>query len=160
MSAGLLGSDPEGEDGPVYRPLAEMNVTPFVDVMLVLLIVFMVTAPMLAAGVKLDLPRARNAAPLESKTPTSVSLSADGRIFIDAAEVSEEALDARLAAIVAADALRVVHLRADRAAPHGRVVDIMSRLGAAGLSKIAIVVEPGRNAAPVMAAPSMSGPLP
>ncbi|MDB5570424.1 MAG: Biopolymer transport protein ExbD [Hyphomicrobiales bacterium] len=154
MSAGLLGPEPDGEGGPVYRPLAEMNVTPFVDVMLVLLIVFMVTAPMLAAGVKLDLPRARNAAPLDAKAPASVSITADGRVFIDGAESADDALEARFAAMAAADATRAVHLRADRTAPHGRVVDVMSRMGAAGLSKIAIVAEPGRSPAPALVAPS------
>ncbi|HEY8581169.1 MAG TPA: biopolymer transporter ExbD [Beijerinckiaceae bacterium] len=145
MSGPLL--DAGGDDGErLYRPVAEMNVTPFVDVMLVLLIVFMVTAPMLTAGVPLQLPQARNAAPLEPRAPVVFSLTADGKLFIDDAELDDADLDARLAALAAADRGRAVQIRADRATPHGRVVDLMSRLGAAGLSKLAFVAEPKTEA--------------
>ena len=146
MSGPLLGP---GDDGDaLYKPVAEMNVTPFVDVMLVLLIVFMVTAPMLTAGVPLQLPQARVTTPLEQRTPAVFSLTADGKLFLDDAEVADAELDARIAAIAAADATRPIQLRADRAVHHGRVVDLMSRLGAAGLSKLAFVAEPKPAAAP------------
>lgn len=123
-------------------PMAEINVTPLVDVMLVLLIIFMVTAPLLVAGVPVDLPESR-AAPLDSQVqPVQVSMDAQGRIFVDEAEVAEAALPQRLAAIAAEPAPpegRRIYLRADRALDYGRVMRVMGELNRAGLNRVALV---------------------
>ena len=123
-------------------PMAEINVTPLVDVMLVLLIIFMVTAPLLAAGVPVDLPQNR-AAPLDQQVkPVQLSIDKQGAIFIDDAPVSADVLPARLAAIAARPAPaegRRIYLRADRALDYGRVMKVMGELNHAGLNRVALV---------------------
>ncbi|NJC04545.1 biopolymer transport protein TolR [Sphingomonas kaistensis] len=122
--------------------MAEINVTPLVDVMLVLLIIFMVTAPLLVAGVPVDLPESR-AAPLDNQVqPVQVSLDGQGRIFIDDTQVAENALAQRLAAIAAEPAPeegRRIFLRADRGLDYGRVMRVMGELNRAGLNRVALV---------------------
>ena len=123
-------------------PMSEINVTPLVDVMLVLLIIFMVTAPLLVAGVPVDLPQNR-AAPLDQQAkPIQVSLDKNGAIFIDDAAVAEAALPAKLAAIAAQPAPpegRRIYLRADRSLDYGRVMKVMGELNHAGLNRVALV---------------------
>ena len=123
-------------------PMAEINVTPFVDVMLVLLIIFMVTAPLLTAGVPIDLPDS-NAKPLdlEARPPVQISLTAAGELFIDDAEVEMVELPDRLAAIAEAqgDAPRTINLRADRGLDYGRVMRVMGELNRAGLTRVSLV---------------------
>ena len=122
--------------------MAEINVTPLVDVMLVLLIIFMVTAPLLAAGVPVDLPQNR-AAPLDQQVkPVQLSIDRQGAIFIDDAPVGTDALPARLAAIAAQPAPaegRRIYLRADRSLDYGRVMKVMGELNHAGLNRVALV---------------------
>ena len=122
--------------------MAEINVTPLVDVMLVLLIIFMVTAPLLAAGVPVDLPQNR-AAPLDQQVkPVQLSIDKGGAIFIDDAPVSADALPQKLAAIAAQPAPaegRRIYLRADRALDYGRVMKVMGELNHAGLNRVALV---------------------
>jgi biopolymer transport protein TolR len=122
--------------------MAEINVTPLVDVMLVLLIIFMVTAPLLVAGVPVDLPESR-AAPLDNQVqPVQISLDGEGRIFIDDGPVAETALPQRLAAIAAEPAPaegRRIFLRADRGLDYGRVMRVMGELNRAGLNRVALV---------------------
>ena len=123
-------------------PMADINVTPLVDVMLVLLIIFMVTAPLLVAGVPVDLPESR-AAPLDTQVqPVQISLDGEGRIFIDEGQVAEAALPQRLAAIAAEPAPaegRRIFLRADRGLDYGRVMRVMGELNRAGLNRVALV---------------------
>ncbi|WP_309610656.1 protein TolR [Sphingomonas sp.] len=123
-------------------PMAEINVTPLVDVMLVLLIIFMVTAPLLVAGVPVDLPQNR-AAPLDQQVkPVAVSIDKNGAIFIDDGAVAEAALPTKLAAIAAQSAPpegRRVLLRADRSLDYGRVMKVMGELNRAGLNRVALV---------------------
>ncbi len=122
-------------------PMAEINVTPLVDVMLVLLIIFMVTAPLLTQGVPVNLPDSR-AKPLDQdKQPTEISLDADGRIFLAKEEVSADALPQRLAAIAANAGAEPpqIYLRADRGLDYGRVMRVMGELNAAGLNRVALV---------------------
>ena len=122
--------------------MAEINVTPLVDVMLVLLIIFMVTAPLLAAGVPVDLPQNR-AAPLDQQVkPVQLSIDKGGAIFIDDAPVAEASLPAKLAAIAAQPAPpegRRIYLRADRSLDYGRVMKVMGELNRAGLNRVALV---------------------
>ena len=140
MGAGLSSSR-RGQAGR-RAPMAEINVTPLVDVMLVLLIIFMVTAPLLVAGVPVDLPQNR-AAPLDQQVkPIQVSLDKQGAIFIDDAAVAEAALPAKLAAIAAQPAPpegRRIYLRADRSLDYGRVMKVMGELNRAGLNRVALV---------------------
>ena len=121
--------------------MAEINVTPLVDVMLVLLIIFMVTAPLLTAGVPIELPDSRaNALPSDPKQVT-ISMTADGKTFLDAAEVAPGELADRLAGLVPADGAKppLVTLRADRALPYGEVMQVMGELNHAGFNTISLV---------------------
>lgn len=123
-------------------PMADINVTPLVDVMLVLLIIFMVTAPLLTQGVPVNLPDSR-AKPLDQEVePTEISLDEQGRIFIAKEEVAADALSARLATIAAgatAGEPPQVFLRADRGLDYGRVMRVMGELNRAGLNRVALV---------------------
>ncbi|HEY2446343.1 MAG TPA: ExbD/TolR family protein, partial [Rhizomicrobium sp.] len=108
------------------RPMAEINVTPFVDVMLVLLIVFMVTAPLLTVGVPVDLPKTK-AQPLgQDREPLSVSVRRDGRIFLQNTRISEDELVPRLTAIAANGYDQRIFVRGDKAVDYGRVMEIMA----------------------------------
>jgi biopolymer transport protein ExbD len=129
----------------LYQPLAEINVTPLVDVMLVLLIIFMVTAPMLATGIKVNLPSARTAEPLEAKDPVVVAVARDGTVSVGNSPV---ALDALVAAVRGklGQSNGVVQLRGDREAAYGDVVAVMDDLAANGLTRIAIVSGPRHSA--------------
>ena len=122
--------------------MADINVTPLVDVMLVLLIIFMVTAPLLTAGVPVNLPDSR-AKPLDqADKPVQVSLDATGKLFIDREQVSDAALPDRLEALAARAPLGLppqVMLRADRALPYERVMRLMGELNRAGLNRVALV---------------------
>ena len=136
------GSVGSRRHGRKRAPMAEINVTPFVDVMLVLLIIFMVAAPLLATGVPVDLPQNR-AAPLDQTAePVQVSMDASGAIFVDDVAVSDAALPQRLAAIAAQPAPpegRRIYLRADRSLDYGRVMRVMGELNRAGLNRVALV---------------------
>ncbi|MEO5809202.1 MAG: ExbD/TolR family protein [Sphingomicrobium sp.] len=123
-------------------PMAEINVTPLVDVMLVLLIIFMVTAPLLVAGVPVDLPESRAGALDQQAKPVQVAIDRNGAITIDDAAVTEAALPTRLAGIAALPAPpegRRVYLRADRTLDYGRVMRVMGELNRAGLNRVALV---------------------
>jgi biopolymer transport protein TolR len=129
-------------------PMADINVTPLVDVMLVLLIIFMVTAPLLTAGVPVNLPDARAKALDQEQKPVEVSLDESGRIFIDKDEIGEDALPVRLAAIAASRAVGQgpqIFLRADRKLDYGRVMRVMGELNRAGLNRVALVTVEGNG---------------
>jgi biopolymer transport protein TolR len=139
MAMGLVRTGRRGR----RAPMAEINVTPLVDVMLVLLIIFMVTAPLLVAGVKVDLPNAR-AAPLpQDQVPIQISLDAGGQLFIDKLAVPRASLAAKLAALRAArqDDPRV-YVRADRRLDYGTVMQVVAAVSAAGFGKVALVSAP------------------
>ena len=124
------------------RPMAEINVTPFVDVMLVLLIIFMVAAPMLTVGVPVELPRtAAGALPAEAEEPLTITLTADDRMLIQTSEVPPAELLPRLRAVAAERTSRKVFLRADGAIPYARVVQVMGALNAGGFSDIGLVTD-------------------
>ena len=126
------------------RPMAEINVTPFVDVMLVLLIIFMVAAPLMTVGVPVELPKtAANALPSEQEEPLAVTISADGRVAIMTTEVPLEDLVNRLRAIAAEREGDRVFLRADGAVPYEQVVQVMGALNRGGFSNIGLVTDAG-----------------
>jgi biopolymer transport protein TolR len=123
-------------------PMAEINVTPMVDVMLVLLIIFMVTAPLLVAGVPVDLPETRAGALDQEAKPIQISVEGGGAVFIDDTAVLEGELGARLAQIAATtneEGGPRIFLRADRGLDYGRVMQVMGEINAAGLRKVALV---------------------
>ena len=123
-------------------PISEINVTPMVDVMLVLLIIFMVTAPLLVAGVPVDLPESRAAALDQQAAPVQITLDSKGNIFIDDAPVSTAGLPAQLAAIAAQPEPpegRRIYLRADKTLDYGQVMRVMGELNRAGLNRVALV---------------------
>lgn len=122
-------------------PMSEINVTPFVDVMLVLLIIFMVTAPLLVAGVPINLPDSRAKALDQGEKPVQISLDTDGRLFIDTKEVRPADLPARLSAIKSSGDAQgpQVYLRADRGLDYGEVMRVMGEINRAGLTRVALV---------------------
>jgi biopolymer transport protein ExbD/biopolymer transport protein TolR len=127
----------------VFRPQADINVTPLVDVMLVLLIIFMVTAPLLATGVKVDLPQAKAAKPLDPKQPVVVAIDRDGHVALGAEQVERADLAARVKLALGDDLARVVHLRGDKDVAFGQIVAVMDELAHNGLVHLAIVTDPG-----------------
>jgi biopolymer transport protein TolR len=139
MAANLPSSSRHGRR---RAPMAEINVTPLVDVMLVLLIIFMVTAPLLVAGVPIDLPESRAGALDQQAEPVQVAIDRDGTITIDDVAVAEAALPGKLAEIAAQpkpEEGRRIYLRADRTLDYGRVMRVMGELNRAGLNRVALV---------------------
>ena len=137
-----LPSSSSRRHGHRRAPMSELNVTPLVDVMLVLLIIFMVPAPLLVAGVPIDLPESRAGALDQQAEPVQIAVDRDGRITIDEVAVDEAALPARLASIAAAPQPaegRRIYLRADRTLDYGRVMRVMGELNRAGLNRVALV---------------------
>jgi len=124
--------------------MSEINVTPFVDVMLVLLIIFMVAAPLLVVGVPVELPKtAANALPGEQEEPLTVTVDAAGRVSIQTTEVPRDELLARLRAIAAERQSTRVFLRADGTAPYAVVMEVMGALNRGGFANIGLVTETG-----------------
>ncbi|HRE61738.1 MAG TPA: biopolymer transporter ExbD [Micropepsaceae bacterium] len=123
------------------RPMSEINVTPMVDVMLVLLIIFMVAAPLLTVGVPVDLPRTE-ARPLREDTePLAITVFADGRIFIQDTLVSRDDLVPKLIAIAGNGYDQRIYLRGEKSAGYGTVMEVMALINAAGFTKIALINE-------------------
>ena len=139
MAFGLHRHSSRG--GSRRAPIADINVTPLVDVMLVLLIVFMVTAPLLKAGVPVELPDSRAKPLAEQPSQIAISLTRDGKLFLDSEEVPAAGLAERLAAIGPGPdgKLPLVTLRADRALDYGRVIGVMGELNRAGFTSISLV---------------------
>ena len=131
--------------GRGHRPMAEINVTPFVDVMLVLLVVFMVTAPLLTVGVSVELPESA-AAPIPGQDePLAVSIDASGRVFIQDSEVSLETLIPRLQAITQNNPAARIFVRGDKSIDYGRVMEVMGTLNGAGFNRVALITERPRE---------------
>ena len=146
-----MSGPPSGRRGRNRAPMADINVTPLVDVMLVLLIIFMVTAPRLVTGVPVNLPETRAKGLDQDAKPTVVSIDRDGAIYVDEDVVSDADLPDRLAEIVSANAGKPdapqIFLRADTALDYGRVMRVMGELNRAGLNKVALVSTGGQDGA-------------
>ncbi|MBC7156644.1 MAG: protein TolR [Rhodobacteraceae bacterium] len=126
------------------RPMSEINVTPFVDVMLVLLIIFMVAAPLLTVGVPVRLPEtAASALPTEQEEPLTITVAADGGLTLMTTEIADGDLIGRLRAVAAERADDKIYLRADGSVPYDRVMQVMGALNAAGFRDIGLVTDPG-----------------
>ena len=124
-----------------YRPMSEINVTPFVDVMLVLMIVFMVTAPLLTVGVPVDLPQSQAQALSQPDEPLVISVDVEGTIFIQETAVELKNLIPRLRAITENKPDTRIYIRGDRAIDYGRVMQVMGLVNAAGFSRLALISE-------------------
>jgi biopolymer transport protein TolR len=144
MGISLQGSSANGDDDEAgeYKPLAEINVTPFVDVMLVLLIVFMVAAPLMVQGVPVDLPRSSASKLAKIRKPMVVTLAADGNLYIRDEAVSRDNLVNRLISMRANEGDSVVYVRADRKIPYGDVMEILGRVGETGYQRVSLLSQP------------------
>ena len=121
--------------------MSEINVTPFVDVMLVLLIVFMVTAPLLTVGIPVDLPKVKANALTDQKDPIEITIKLDGSIYLGESMVEVENLIPRLNAITDQNTEARIYVRGDRVVAYGRVMAIMSKINSAGYTKVALVAQ-------------------
>ena len=124
-----------------YSLMSEINVTPFVDVMLVLLIIFMVTAPLLTVGIPVDLPKVKSNALTDQKDPLEVTVKLDGKVFLGESEVEVENIIPRLNAITDQNTKTRIDIRGDRVVAYGRIMEIMSIINSAGYEKVALVTQ-------------------
>ena len=134
-----------GAGDEAYRPISEINITPMVDVMLVLLIIFMVTAPLLVAGVPVELPNTSAARISQPKKPVIVSLAGDGSLFIREEQVNLTTLIPKLQALRSAEGDAVVYVRADESRPYGEVMDMLGRVGQSGYARVSLLSQPKAN---------------
>ncbi len=145
-----------------YRPLAEINVTPLVDVMLVLLIIFMVAAPLMTSGVNVDLPKASANPISQDSEPLTVSVNAEGKIYLQDTELELPDLASKLQAISDGKMDRRIYVRGDKALSYGRIMEVMATITQGGFTKVALLAEgtatpPGtgvRTPAPQAGAPT------
>ena len=141
MAAQLAGKGHGGRRKRGYRAMAEINMTPFIDVMLVLLIVFMVAAPMLTVGVPVDLPKT-NAAPLEAqKDPLFVTVQSDGTVYVQEQRTDVGNLVPLLVAITQSNAEARIFVRGDAKIAYGKMLEVMGTMSAAGFKKVGLVAE-------------------
>ncbi|MEO3475650.1 protein TolR [Roseomonas sp. CAU 1739] len=160
MASPLIGARTNGRGR--YRPMAEINVTPMVDVMLVLLIIFMVAAPLMTVGVPVDLPRTA-ATPLNQETePLTISVDPQGRVFLQETEVPMDNLVPQLRAIMQNQPQgapeRRIFVRGDRAIAYGKVMEVMGTIAAAGFTRVALLAEQPGGAARPAGAPAPAAP--
>jgi biopolymer transport protein ExbD/biopolymer transport protein TolR len=135
------------DSGNDVAPMADMNVTPLVDVMLVLLIVFMVAAPLMAVGVPVDLPKTQAKQLNDQKPPIVVSIDQNGAFFIDQKAIDTDQLLPTLTANSEDDKERRIHVRGDRNINYGKVMEVMGLINGAGFTKVALVAEAPQGAA-------------
>lgn len=140
MSFGSFG------EGGITQPMAEINTTPMVDVMLVLLIIFMVAAPLMVQGVPLELPKTSATKLGAIKKPMVVSLSTDGKLYIRDEEVTAQTLVSRLMDIKASEGDGVVYVRADRKIAYGEVMELLGKVGESGFSRVSLLSQPSPSA--------------
>jgi biopolymer transport protein TolR len=131
------------ERNPGPQPMSDINMTPLVDVMLVLVVILIITAPLLASSVRLDLPRTEAARPSDAATFVTVVLDKSGQAFVDDKPAGKGQLAARLAQAAKANPDTEIQLRADAGVPYGRVVEVMGAAQKAGLNRIGFVADPG-----------------
>ena len=145
---GISSAYSSHDDGE-YKPLAEINVTPFVDVMLVLLIIFMVAAPLMVQGVPVELPKTSATKLGQVKKPMVVTLSADGNLYIRDEQVPRGSLVTRLMAIKSQEGGDgVVYVRADKKIAYGDVMEILGRVGESGFARVSLLSQPAPASAP------------
>jgi biopolymer transport protein TolR len=146
MAASTSGFDADDEGG--YKPMAEINITPMVDVMLVLLIIFMVAAPLMVAGVPVELPKTSAARVGQVKKPMIVTLTADGKLQIRNDFVAREELIPKLKELRATEGDAVVYVRSDGKNAYGDVMEILGRVGESGYGRVSLLSQPKPKTAP------------
>ena len=124
-----------------YNLMSEINVTPFGDVMLVLLIIFMITAPLLTVGIPVDLPKVKANALTDQKDPLEVTVKLDGKVFLGESEVKVENIIPRLNAITDQNIETKIYLRGDKVVAYGRMMEILSIINSAGYKKVALITQ-------------------
>ena len=139
--AGSLIDPPSFDEGGGYKPLAEINVTPLVDVMLVLLIIFMITAPLMLSNVPLELPKLSAENVDRPEEPLVVSVNRDGDLFLKDEKLSADALASRLKALSATRGDDVIFVRGDKGVEYGTVMELLGKVGEAGFAKISLIAE-------------------
>jgi biopolymer transport protein TolR len=154
-----LGGNGRGRRPGRYRPLAEINVTPLVDVMLVLLIIFMVTAPLMSTAVNVDLPKVATTPIAQDSEPLTVSVDSQGQIWLQDQKIELNDLVAKLLAISSNDKDRRIFVRGDKSNQYGRIIEVMGAIVQGGFSKAALLSEPP-SGLPGGALPSGTAPLP
>ncbi|WP_336486684.1 protein TolR [Methylobacterium nigriterrae] len=157
MAMGSIRASGDDEDGLDTTPMSEINVTPMVDVMLVLLIIFMVAAPLMTTGVPVQLPKTTAAKVAQAKKPLEVTIDKDGNPSIAKEIFTPETLMPRLRALAAEDPTQVMLVRGDRDVPYGKIMEVMGLVGQAGFTKVSLIAQsPGGAAAPASPAPAPS----
>ena len=146
--------------GGLHRPLADINVTPLVDVMLVLLIVFMVTAPMLASGLKVDLPQAKAAQQFNPKEPIVVSVTASGKVALGQDEMDPSAIIEAIIGRAEGDKTRLIQIRADKGANYGAIIAVIDELASNGLVHLALVSDRKSSGMEPKTVPAAPAPAP
>ncbi|MEQ4599360.1 MAG: protein TolR [Methylobacteriaceae bacterium] len=141
MAMGTARSASDDEDGLDATPMSEINVTPMVDVMLVLLIIFMVAAPLMTTGVPVQLPKTTAAKVAQSQKPLEVSIDKDGNPFIAKDGFTPETILPRLKQLRAENPDQVVLVRGDREVPYGRIMEVMGLVGQAGFTKVSLIAQ-------------------
>lgn len=128
------------------RPMSDINMTPLIDVMLVLLVIFMITAPLMTASLRLDLPKSEAATPSDAPSFVAVAITPDGKLHLGDDELDAQAFQQRIGELGRANAQLEVQLRADRAVPYGQVAELIGWVQAAGLNRIAFVSQAAASA--------------
>jgi biopolymer transport protein ExbD len=136
-----IGGDAGDDEEDGDAPMSDINVTPLVDVMLVLLIIFMVAAPMMVSGVPVELPRSAAPRAASPSPPVVITLTRDGAIHLGEERIEESELTARLAAMRAENPEITVHVRGDRNVPYGDALRIMGRVTVAGIPRVSLIAE-------------------
>ncbi len=124
-----------------FRPSSDINVTPLVDVMLVLLVVFMVTAPMLTVGVPVDLPKTQAAKMNDQVEPLVISIDANSRVFLQETEMEFDQLIGRLLAITGSNPDAKIYVRGDKGLPYGKIMEVMGAVASAGFNRVSLIAE-------------------
>jgi len=145
MSVGGARKGGRGRRGvPRYAAMADINMTPFIDVLLVLLIIFMVAAPLLTSGVSVDLPQAKAGALNVEQKPIAIALNDQGQLFLMDQPIADGDLVDKMKALGSDATEQRVYLRASKVVPYGRVAEIMGEVTSAGYKKVALVTEPSK----------------
>ena len=142
MAAQMMGGGGRGNSRRRFnRPVSDINITPFVDVMLVLLVVFMVTAPLMTVAVPVDLPKTQAHTLNQDKEPLVVSMDADGHVYLQDKQMKMEDLVPKLKAITGANPEARIFVRGDKDLPYGKIMEVMGSISSAGFTKVALVAD-------------------
>jgi biopolymer transport protein TolR len=146
--------------GGRYKPMAEINVTPMVDVMLVLLVIFMVTAPLISSSVNIDLPKVAATPINQDSEPLKVQVDAQGKIYLQDEPIEVADLIVKLQAIAKDNKDRRIFVRGDKANSYGRMLEVMGTIIQGGFTKVALMTDPSGLATPAVTAPTVTAPAP